>query len=138
MGLGPVILLGIAAGILSVEIQRWRGDRECPAGQRARVPADGRLLFLARNTRRAERVGFAALLAEGATGPVASAGSLRMRIYTPRVVADRIMMQDDFVRLHKFLLETDAISDISDDVREVVEKEWPELVHKLPPKKPNA
>jgi hypothetical protein len=59
-----------------------------------------------------------------------------MRIYTPRVVADRIMMQDDFVRLHKFLLETDAISDISDDVREVVEKEWPELVHKLPPKKP--
>jgi hypothetical protein len=61
-----------------------------------------------------------------------------MRIYTPRVVADRIMMQDDFVRLHKFLLETDAISDISDDVREVVEKEWPELVHKLPPKKPNA
>jgi hypothetical protein len=30
---------------------------------------DGRLLFLARNTRRAERVGFAALPAEGATGP---------------------------------------------------------------------
>ena len=48
------------------------------------------------------------------------------------------MMQDDFVRLHKFLLETDAISDISDDVREVIEKEWPELVHKLPPKKSNA
>ena len=23
-----------------------------------------------------------------------------MRIYTPRVVADRIMMQDDFVQLH--------------------------------------
>jgi hypothetical protein len=45
-----------------------------------------------------------------------------------------MMMQDDFVRLHKFLLETDAILDISDDVREVVEKEWPELVHKLPPK----
>lgn len=39
MGLGPVILLGIAAGILSVEIeiQRWRGDRECPAGHRARA-----------------------------------------------------------------------------------------------------
>ena len=71
-------------------------------------------------------------------GPVANAGNLRMRIYTPRVVADHIMMQDDFVRLHKFLLETDAISDISDEVREVVEKEWPELVHKLPPKKPNA
>jgi hypothetical protein len=61
-----------------------------------------------------------------------------MRIYAPRVVADRIMMQEDFVRLHKFLFEMDTIPDISDDVREVVEKEWPELVHKLPPKKPNA
>jgi hypothetical protein len=59
-----------------------------------------------------------------------------MRIYEPRVVADHIMMQDDFVRLHRFLLETDRIPEISDDVREVVEKEWPELVHKLPPKKP--
>ena len=99
----------------------------------------GARAFLARNTRRAGRVGFAGLLAEGGLRSlVASAGSLRMRIYAPRVVADRIMMQDDFVRLHKFLLETDAISDISDDVREVVEKEWPELVHKLPPKKPNA
>jgi hypothetical protein len=58
-----------------------------------------------------------------------------MRIYAPRVVADRMMMQDDFVRLHKFLLETDTIADISDDVREVVEKEWPELAHKLPPKR---
>ena len=58
-----------------------------------------------------------------------------MRIYAPRVVADRIMMQDDFVQLHEFLLETDTISDISDDLREVIEKEWPELAHKLPPKR---
>ena len=58
-----------------------------------------------------------------------------MRVYVPRVVADRIMMQDDFVRLHEFLLETDTIADISDDLREVVEKEWPELAHKLPPKR---
>ena len=58
-----------------------------------------------------------------------------MRVYVPRVVADRIMMQDDFERLHEFLLETDTISDISDDLREVVEKEWPELTHKLPPKR---
>ena len=58
-----------------------------------------------------------------------------MRLYVPRVVADRIMMQDDFVRLHEFLLETETISDISDELREVVEKEWPELAHKLPPKR---
>ena len=65
-------------------------------------------------------------------------GSLRMRIYAPRVVADRIMMQDDFVQLHKFLLETDTIPEISDEVREVVEKEWPELARKLPPRKPHS
>ena len=61
-----------------------------------------------------------------------------MRIYAPRVVADRIMMQDDFVQLHKFLLETDTIPEISDEVREVVEKEWPELASKLPPRKPHS
>ena len=61
-----------------------------------------------------------------------------MRIYVPRVVADRIMMQDDFVQLHKFLLETDTIPEISDEVREVVEKEWPELARKLPPRKPHS
>ena len=65
-------------------------------------------------------------------------GRLRMRIYAPRVVADRIMMQDDFVQLHKFLLETDTIPEISDEVREVVEKEWPELARKLPPRKPRS
>ena len=48
------------------------------------------------------------------------------------------MMQDDFVQLHKFLLETDTIPEISDEVREVVEEEWPELARKLPPKKPHS
>jgi len=44
------------------------------------------------------------------------------------------MMQEDFERLHKFLLETECLSDVSDDMRELVEEEWPELVQKLPPK----
>jgi hypothetical protein len=61
--------------------------------------------------------------------------SLRMhRIYAPRIVADHIMMQDDFVRLHKFLLDMGDISDVSEDVRKVIEDEWPELARKLPPK----
>jgi hypothetical protein len=37
-----------------------------------------------------------------------------------------------FERLHKFLLETEGVSEVSDDMRELVEQEWPELVHKLP------
>jgi len=52
------------------------------------------------------------------------------RIYTPRIVSDHIMVQEDVERLHKFLLETEGLSDVSDDMRELVEEEWPELVHK--------
>ena len=58
------------------------------------------------------------------------------RIFAPRIISDHIMVQEDFERLHKFLLETENISEVSDDVRELVEEEWPELVHKLPPKTP--
>jgi hypothetical protein len=56
------------------------------------------------------------------------------RIFTPRVVADHIMMQEDFKRLHEFLLETDNLPEISNDLRKVIEEEWPELVYKLPSK----
>jgi len=56
------------------------------------------------------------------------------RIYAPRIISDHIMMQEDFERLYKFLLETEGLSEVSGDMRELVEQEWPELVHKLPPK----
>jgi hypothetical protein len=56
------------------------------------------------------------------------------RTYAPRIISDHIMMQEDFERLYKFLLETEGLSEVSDDIRELVEQEWPELVHKLPPK----
>jgi hypothetical protein len=66
-------------------------------------------------------------------------GNLKLkskRIYAPRIVTDHIMLQEDFERLHKFLLETEDIPEVSDDIRELVEEEWPELVPKLPPKAP--
>jgi len=44
------------------------------------------------------------------------------------------MVQEDFDRLHKFLLETEVLPEVSDDMRYLVEGEWPELVHKLPRK----
>jgi hypothetical protein len=58
------------------------------------------------------------------------------RIYASRLISDHIMVQEDFERLHKFLLETEGLSEVSDDMRQLVEDEWPELVHKLPPKVP--
>ncbi len=61
------------------------------------------------------------------------------RIYAPRIIFDHIMVQEDFERLHKFLLlETEGLSEVSDDMRELVEEEWPELVHKLPPRVPQS
>ena len=56
------------------------------------------------------------------------------RIYAPRIISDHIMVQEDFERLYKFLLETEDLPEVSDDMRDLVEEEWPELVHKLPPK----
>ena len=51
------------------------------------------------------------------------------RIFAPRIISDHIMVQEDFERLHKFLLETECPSEVSDDMRQLVEDEWPELVH---------
>jgi hypothetical protein len=58
------------------------------------------------------------------------------RIYAPRIISDHIMLQEDFERLHTFLLEIEGLSEVSDDMRELVEDEWPELARKLPPKVP--
>src|SRR5262245_13166218 len=62
------------------------------------------------------------------------ASKLKRIFYAPRVISDHIMVQEDFERLHKFLLETEGLSEVSDDMRKLVEQEWPELVHKLPPR----
>jgi hypothetical protein len=51
-----------------------------------------------------------------------------------RIVGDKVMMPADLKRLHKYMLEVEHIVIISDEMREVVESEWPELAHKLPPK----
>jgi hypothetical protein len=50
------------------------------------------------------------------------------RSYSPRIVGDKIMTRADV------LLEIEKVTVISDEMRAVVESEWPELAHKLPPK----
>jgi hypothetical protein len=61
------------------------------------------------------------------------------RVYLPRVLGSgQVMMPADLKRLHKYMLEIEHISVISDEVRSVVESEWPELAHKLPPTKPQG
>ena len=56
--------------------------------------------------------------------------------YSPRVVDGKIMTPADLRRLHKYMLEIENVTVISDEMGAVVESEWPELAHKLPLAKP--
>jgi hypothetical protein len=58
--------------------------------------------------------------------------SKKRRTYLPRIVGDKVMMPADLQRLHKYMLDIEHIDHISDEMRAVVESEWPELAHKLP------
>ena len=62
----------------------------------------------------------------------------KRRVYLSRVVGNQVMMPADLKRLHKYMREVEHISIVSDEMREVVEELWPELVHKPPPKTPQG
>jgi hypothetical protein len=52
--------------------------------------------------------------------------------YEAQVVGGKLLMPADLQRLHRFMLETEVIEAISEEMRSVVERLWPELVSKLP------
>jgi hypothetical protein len=56
------------------------------------------------------------------------------RSYSPRIVGDKVMTPADLRRLHKYMLKIEKVTVISGEMRAVVESEWPELAHKLPPR----
>ena len=58
------------------------------------------------------------------------------RKYEPRVLGGRVVMPEELERIHKGLLEFERIESVSDEMRELIEEVWPELLHKLPPKGP--
>ena len=64
--------------------------------------------------------------------------SKERRVYKPRIVGDKVMMPADLKRLHKYMLDVEHIGIISDEMREALQSEWPELAHKLPPKRPRG
>jgi hypothetical protein len=65
-------------------------------------------------------------------------GMKKRRVYQPRVFDGRIITSDEIERIHKEVLEFEYIEAISDPMRELIEDLWPELVHKLPPKRPQG
>jgi hypothetical protein len=64
--------------------------------------------------------------------------SKQRRVYMPRIVGDKVMMPADLKRLHKYMLDIERIDHIWDEMRAVVESEWPELAYKMPPNKPQG
>jgi hypothetical protein len=58
----------------------------------------------------------------------------KRRTYQPRMVDGMLMTPADLRQLHKYMLEIEHIDHMSDKMRSVVESEWPELGHKLPPR----
>jgi hypothetical protein len=53
--------------------------------------------------------------------------------YMPRIVGNRLVTPAELLRLHE-QLNNDSIEAIPDDMRAVVESEWPELTYRLPAK----
>ena len=74
----------------------------------------------------------------GVCQKLAAGMSKERRTYLPRIVGDKVMLPADLKRLHKYMLDIERIDHISDEMRAVVESEWPELAHKLPPKTPRG
>jgi hypothetical protein len=62
----------------------------------------------------------------------------KRRLYQPRVFDGKIITSDEIERIHKEVLKFERIEAISDPMRELIEDLWPELAHKLPPKKPQG
>jgi hypothetical protein len=60
----------------------------------------------------------------------------KKHVYEPRIFEGRVMMPDEIEREHKELLEFEHIEAVSDSMRKLIEDLWPELLQKLPPRKP--
>jgi hypothetical protein len=62
----------------------------------------------------------------------------KRRVYQPRVFDGRVITSDEIERIHKEVLEFERTEAVSDPMRELIEDLWPELTHKLPPKRPHS
>ena len=54
--------------------------------------------------------------------------------YEPRVVGGRLLMPAELQAIHRYVLETPVLEDVTEEIRAVVRTVWPELISKLPPK----
>ena len=54
--------------------------------------------------------------------------------YEPRVVGGRLLRPAELQAIHRYVVETPDLKNVTAEIRAVVETVWPELISKLPPK----
>jgi hypothetical protein len=54
-----------------------------------------------------------------------------------RPLMERFMPQEQLDQLRRMIEEMDTIEAIDDDARELIEKRWPWLLDRIPPKRPS-
>jgi hypothetical protein len=54
--------------------------------------------------------------------------------YEPRVVGGKLLIPAELQAIHRYVLETPVLNNVTDEIRAVVETVWPELMSKLPPR----
>jgi len=61
-------------------------------------------------------------------------GDRRRFPYEPRVVGGKLLMPAELQAIHRYVVETPILENVSEEIRAVVKAVWPELMSKLPPK----
>ena len=61
-------------------------------------------------------------------------GNRRRFPYEPRVVRGKLLMPAELQAIHRYVVETPVLKEVTEEIRAVVETVWPELISKLPPK----
>jgi hypothetical protein len=54
--------------------------------------------------------------------------------YEPRVIGGRLLMPAELQAIHRYVVETPILEDVTEEIRAAVETLWPELKSKLPPR----
>ena len=52
--------------------------------------------------------------------------------YEQRVSGGKLMMPAELQAIHRYVVETPVLKEVTEEIRAVVEAVWPELISKLP------
>lgn len=67
--------------------------------------------------------------------PVGTQRGNRQRFpYEPRVIGGKLMMPPDLQAIHRYVVETPVLENVTEEIRAVIEAVWPELLSKPPPR----